>query len=65
MWGAEWQLHTEPMQTGTAALEHRKGSTSHQNNPGSPPEESDSGIVPMNHSNKVEQSMAESEEGSR
>ena len=27
------------------------------------PEESDSGIVPMNHSNKVEQSMAESEEG--
>jgi hypothetical protein len=27
------------------------------------PEESDGGIVPMNHSNKVEQSMAESEEG--
>jgi RNA-directed DNA polymerase len=27
------------------------------------PEESDSGIVPMNHSNKVEQSMAEGEEG--
>src|ERR1700679_2319426 len=27
------------------------------------PEEADSGIVPMNHSNKVEQSMAESEEG--
>jgi len=27
------------------------------------PEESDSGIVPMNHSNKIEQSMAESEEG--
>src|ERR1039457_5089625 len=27
------------------------------------PEESDSGIVPMSHSNKVEQSMAESEEG--
>ena len=26
-------------------------------------EESDSGIVPMNQSNKVEQSMAESEEG--
>jgi hypothetical protein len=26
-------------------------------------EESDSGIVPMNHSNKVEQSMEESEEG--
>ena len=26
------------------------------------PEESDSGIVPMNHSNKIEQSMAESEE---
>ena len=26
------------------------------------PEESDSGIVTMNHSNKVEQSMAESEE---
>jgi hypothetical protein len=27
------------------------------------PEESDGGIVPMNHSNKIEQSMAESEEG--
>ena len=27
------------------------------------PEESDSGIVPMIHSNKIEQSMAESEEG--
>jgi hypothetical protein len=27
------------------------------------PEESDSGIVPMNHSNKIGQSMAESEEG--
>jgi RNA-directed DNA polymerase len=27
------------------------------------PEESDSGVVPMNHSNKIEQSMAESEEG--
>jgi hypothetical protein len=27
------------------------------------PEESDSGILPMNHSNKIEQSMAESEEG--
>jgi group II intron reverse transcriptase/maturase len=27
------------------------------------PEESDSGIVPMNHSNKIEQSMSESEEG--
>ena len=27
------------------------------------PEESDSGVVPMNHSNKVEQSMAEGEEG--
>lgn len=26
------------------------------------PEESDSGIVPMNHSNKIEQSIAESEE---
>jgi RNA-directed DNA polymerase len=26
-------------------------------------EESDSGIVPMNHSNKIERSMAESEEG--
>jgi RNA-directed DNA polymerase len=26
-------------------------------------EESDSGIVPMNHLNKIEQSMAESEEG--
>lgn len=30
----------------------------------SAPEESDSSIVPMNHSNKIEQSMAESEEGS-
>jgi hypothetical protein len=27
------------------------------------PEESDRGIVPMNHSNKIEQSMTESEEG--
>jgi hypothetical protein len=27
------------------------------------PEESDSGIVPMNHPNKIEQSMAESAEG--
>src|SRR5271170_8246290 len=27
------------------------------------PEESDSGVLPMNHSNEVEQSMAESEEG--
>src|SRR3984893_7722262 len=27
------------------------------------PEESDSGVLPMNHSNKIEQSMAESEEG--
>lgn len=27
------------------------------------PEESDSGVLPMNHSNKVEQSMAESEDG--
>src|ERR1700716_4669566 len=26
-------------------------------------EESDSGVLPMNHSNKIEQSMAESEEG--
>src|ERR1700723_2059154 len=27
------------------------------------PEESDSGVLPMNHSDKIEQSMAESEEG--
>src|SRR5246500_4962011 len=27
------------------------------------PEESDNGVLPMNHSNKIEQSMAESEEG--
>jgi RNA-directed DNA polymerase len=27
------------------------------------PEESDSGVVPMNHSNKIEKSMAENEEG--
>ena len=35
----------------------------HRNTPMNVPEESDSGIVPINHSNKVEQSMAESEEG--
>ncbi len=33
MWGAEWQLHTEPLQTGTAMIESRRGSTSHQANP--------------------------------
>jgi RNA-directed DNA polymerase len=27
------------------------------------PEELDSGVLPMNHSNKIEQSMAEGEEG--
>jgi len=33
MWGSEWQLHTEPIQTGASVLESRKGSTSHQANP--------------------------------
>ena len=33
MWGAEWQLHTEPLQTGISMIESRKGSTSHQANP--------------------------------
>ena len=33
MWGAEWQLAPEPVQTGTALIESRRGSTSHQANP--------------------------------
>ena len=33
MWGAEWQLHTEPLQTGISVLESRKGSTGHLANP--------------------------------
>ncbi len=33
MWGGEWQLHTEPLLTGAAVIESRKGSTSHQANP--------------------------------
>ena len=33
MWGAEWQMHTEPVETGTALIESRRGSTSHQANP--------------------------------
>jgi alpha-galactosidase len=32
-WGAEWQLHSEPLQTGAYVIESRRGSTSHQSNP--------------------------------
>src|SRR5271156_1971931 len=32
-WGAEWQLHSEPLQTGAHVIESRRGSTSHQSNP--------------------------------
>ena len=32
-WGAEWQLHAEPLQTGAHVIESRRGSTSHQANP--------------------------------
>ncbi len=32
-WGAEWQLHAEPLQTGAYVIESRRGSTSHQANP--------------------------------
>ena len=32
-WGAEWQLHSEPLHTGTHVIESRRGSTSHQANP--------------------------------
>jgi len=32
-WGAEWQLHTEPLATGSKVLESRRGSTGHQANP--------------------------------
>jgi alpha-galactosidase len=32
-WGAEWQLHTEPLETGEHVIESRRGSTSHQANP--------------------------------
>jgi alpha-galactosidase len=32
-WGSEWQLHSEPLQTGTHVIESRRGSTSHQANP--------------------------------
>jgi alpha-galactosidase len=32
-WGAEWQLHSEPLQTGARIIESRRGSTSHQANP--------------------------------
>jgi alpha-galactosidase len=32
-WGAEWQLHTAPVQPGTLMIESRRGSTSHQANP--------------------------------
>ena len=32
-WGSEWQLHSEPLQTGAHVIESRRGSTSHQANP--------------------------------
>ena len=32
-WGAEWQLHTAPLATGSQVLEGRRGSTGHQANP--------------------------------
>jgi alpha-galactosidase len=32
-WGAEWQFHSEPLQTGAYVIESRRGSTSHQANP--------------------------------
>jgi alpha-galactosidase len=32
-WGAEWQMHTAPIQAGHTVLESRRGSTSHQTNP--------------------------------
>jgi alpha-galactosidase len=32
-WGAEWQLHSEPLETGAHVIESRRGSTSHQANP--------------------------------
>jgi alpha-galactosidase len=32
-WGAEWQLHSDPLQTGAHIIESRRGSTSHQANP--------------------------------
>ena len=32
-WGAEWQLHSETLQTGAHVIESRRGSTSHQANP--------------------------------
>ena len=32
-WGAEWQLHSEALQTGAHVIESRRGSTSHQANP--------------------------------
>jgi alpha-galactosidase len=32
-WGAEWQVHSEVLQTGAHVIESRRGSTSHQANP--------------------------------
>jgi alpha-galactosidase len=32
-WGAEWQLHSELVQTGARVIESRRGSTSHQASP--------------------------------
>jgi alpha-galactosidase len=31
-WGAEWQIHSEALQTGSHVIESRRGSTSHQAN---------------------------------
>src|ERR1700737_4424239 len=35
-WAGEWQLNEEPIHTGVKVLESRRGSTSHQTNPGFP-----------------------------
>jgi alpha-galactosidase len=32
-WAGEWQLHTEPIESGSYVIESRRGSTSHQANP--------------------------------
>ena len=32
-WGGEWQLNSEPLETGAHVIESRRGSTSHQANP--------------------------------
>src|SRR5207302_5286434 len=62
-----WKLHArEPGDLGDACCEtssRTAGEGLGRNARTNVPEESDSGVLPMNHSNKVEQSMAESEEG--